>query len=155
MNGTTRVISSSMSTGPPGPALTPPTSTTSAPPSHPPAGRRLGGLIGEGCAAVVERVRCPVHDRHDQRSIAGHRAAAEGGQHAIQATGARFRCAQSRYARPITPNSLLGLLAGLRLVRVLVVERHVALVAAGQHIDRVVADVVPLLAQVDLLALEG
>lgn len=34
----------------------------------------LGSLVGERCTAVVERVRRAVHDRHDQRSIPGHRS---------------------------------------------------------------------------------
>ena len=58
-----------MSTRSPGPAFTPPTSTTSAP-SATRGHRRLGGRIGERRAPVVERVRCAVHDRHDQRAIA-------------------------------------------------------------------------------------
>src|SRR5690242_19879520 len=60
---------------------------------------------------------------------------------------------------------IFGALAVLHLGEVVVVERHISLVAAGQHVDRVLdllgffvalagVSAVALLAQVDLLALE-
>src|SRR5690606_20076394 len=69
----------------------------------------------------------------------------------------RFRRAYGRSAIVRTPKSLVdGPLAVADLRGVLLVERHVALLAAGEHVERILdVRALPLVAQVDLAALEG
>ena len=96
MNGTTRAISASASTLSPGPALTPPDVDDVGAVGDDPVRGGPGRLVAEGRAAVVERIRGAVDDRHDQRrDRRADRAAAQGGLHPSIVPG-RTRRAISR-----------------------------------------------------------
>lgn len=135
-------ISPATSTVTPGPALTPPTSTTSAPSPTTRCAASWAALVGEGGASVVERVRRAVHDRHDQRAIPRHRASQK---RRLHVTRLRFRSKGLAFLASFVNPSVtryveiaryLGF-AVLDLGEVLVIERHVALALAGQHVDRI------------------
>ena len=81
MKGTTRRISSSASTRLPGPGLDPADVDDVGALGDDAVGRRLGRLVGERRAAVVERVGGAVDDRHDQRAVSGDRASTEHRHH--------------------------------------------------------------------------
>ena len=68
---TVRRISSATSTSSPGPALTPPMSTMSAPSATTRSTALERGRLGVGGAAVVERVRGAVDDRHHRGRVVG------------------------------------------------------------------------------------